>query len=235
MSLKAQNRWQAFGIHIAISVCLFLVLSAVIYFFWFPGFLFHYDGGLEGMKLIAGVDFFIGPVLTLVVYKVGKKSLPFDLACIGFLQALCLAGGMGTVFYTRPVAVVFAGGEYAVTHQTGYEQANIDMKNVPLLQGAWPVWLASDVPDDKQKQLSLQWAFSGGLQYATDLYMPYGDYVPRLVKAGIDFEDVKKIYQNRVTAFEGRSNIRFYPVTTSMYNGHVAVDTTNGQIIEFFY
>ena len=235
MFLKADNRWQAFGIHVVISVFLFVALSAVIYFCWYPGFLFHYDGGLEGMKLIAGVDFFIGPLLTLIVYKIGKKSLPFDLACIGILQAVCLTGGMWTVWQTRPVAVVFAGGEYVVTNQHGYKEAKINMKKVPLLQGTWPVWLASDVPDDQQKQIGMAWAVSGGLQYGIELYMPYADYVPRLVKSGVDFEDVKKIYQDRVSAFEGQNNIRFYPLTTSMYAGHVAVDTTNGQIIEFFY
>jgi hypothetical protein len=235
MSLKADNRWQAFGIHIVISGFLFVALSAVIYFCWYPGFLFYSDGGLEGMKLIAGVDFFIGPLLTLIVYKVGKKSLPFDLTCIGFLQVLCLAGGMWTVWQTRPVAVVFAGGEYVVTHQNGYKEAKIGIKNVPLLQSAWPVWLATDVPDDQQKQISMAWAVSGGLQYGIELYIPYADYVPRLVKSGVDFEDVKKIYQNRVSAFEGQNNIHFYPLTTSMYTGHVAVDTSNGQIIEFFH
>lgn len=39
------------------------------------------------MLLIMGADIVLGPLLTLVVYKAGKKSLRFDLACIVTLQA----------------------------------------------------------------------------------------------------------------------------------------------------
>lgn len=55
MSFVPSNRWSAFAVHIAISVLIFLVLGSVIYFFWYPGFLFESDGGTEGIKLIAGL------------------------------------------------------------------------------------------------------------------------------------------------------------------------------------
>jgi hypothetical protein len=235
MSWKANNRWQAFGLHLLISLLIFIALVGVIYFFWYPGFLFHYDGGLEGMKLIAGVDLVIGPSLTLLVYKVGKKTLRFDLACIAVLQLVCIGGGMWTVWQTRPVAVVFAGGEYLVTNQRGYEAVKVDMAKVPLLNGSWPVWLATDIPEEQQAELGVAWATAGGLQYGAELYMPYKDYVPRLAKSGMAFADMQKIYQEQVKGFEGQSNIRFYPATTSMYTGHVAVDITDGRVIDFFH
>ena len=58
MLLKVANRWQAFGIHILISLLIFIVLAAVIYFWWYPGFLFRYDGGVVLLRKAAVCGFF---------------------------------------------------------------------------------------------------------------------------------------------------------------------------------
>lgn len=75
-----KNRYQAFAVHLLISFVLFVFLASIIYFIWYPGFLFWAAGGIDGMKLIAGVDLVIGPFLTLCLYRVGKKGLKFDMA-----------------------------------------------------------------------------------------------------------------------------------------------------------
>lgn len=78
MQLLVKNRFQAFGIHLLISFILFLFLAAIIKFFWYPGLLFETEGGWEGIKLIAGVDLVIGPLLTLIVYNIKKPELKQD-------------------------------------------------------------------------------------------------------------------------------------------------------------
>jgi hypothetical protein len=50
----------------------------MITYLWYPEFLFKTDGGWNGIRLIAGIDFIIGPTLTLIVYKAGKtRSCPY--------------------------------------------------------------------------------------------------------------------------------------------------------------
>lgn len=117
-----------------------VALAALIYR-WYPGVLFQYDGGLEGIQLIAGVDLVIGSLLTLLVFNRAKKSLKMDLSIIGALQIICLIGGMWTVYQTRPVAVVYADGAFRSFPYQYFKDANVDITQQPLLNAKWPVWV----------------------------------------------------------------------------------------------
>lgn len=235
MSLKASNRWQAFALHILVSLLLFVVLAATIYYWWYPGFLFRYDGGIDGMKLIAGVDFFIGPVLTLMVYKPGKKGMAFDLCCIAVAQALCLIGGMWTVWQTRPVAVVYAAGSYAVTNQRGYAAQGHDVASIPALNVRWPVSLAVALPPGDEESISSLWALAGSsVQYNVDNYVPYADVISVLASKGKKAADIKDVQGDLQSLENARPEIRFFPMTTTEYVGYVAVNSGNGDIVEFF-
>ena len=187
-----QNRWYAFGYHIVISVVLFISLASVIYFLWYPGFLFKFDGGLEGVQLIAGVDFLIGPFLTLCVYRLGKSSLKFDLTVIALLQAICLAGGMWTIWQTRPVAVVYAlGGFKTISYQT-FVDYNIAPAQEDLLKGKWPAWIAVAVTRESLphfKSLSEQLIFQSNLFYDEKKYVSYQSYWTQIKTEGISIEN----------------------------------------------
>lgn len=235
MSLKPDNRWQAFGLHLLISLLIFMVLVAVIYFFWYPGFLFRYDGGLEGLKLLAGVDFVIGPSLTLLVYKVGKKTLKFDLACIAVLQLACISGGMWTVWQTRPVAVVFAAGTYSTVNKHVYEALGYKIGKIPILQGRWPLWLAVKLPEGEEGTISTVWALTGENLHANiENYVPYADVVPILGRQGLQATDIKNGKGQLAEFQKAHANSRFFPVTTSMYSGYLAIDTDTGKVLEYF-
>lgn len=237
MFVRPANRWQAFGIHILVSLFLFLVLASIIYFWWYPGFLFLHDGGIDGMKLIAGVDFFIGPILTLCVYKLGKKSLPFDLAVIGLLQAACLAGGMWTVGSTRTIAVVYAAGSFATTNAYGYSSQKVDIKNVPQLQTHWPVWLGVELPEGAGGQLKAVWAVMGAqLEYNTENYVPYEKMLPELTAKGLRAADTHRANEKELLALEmANPDVRFFPITTSVTaDGLLAVNIKTGKEVAFF-
>lgn len=230
MFLKASNRWQAFGIHLLISVVLFIVLAAIIYFWWYPGILFQNDGGLEGIKLVASVDFFIGPLLTLFVYKLGKKSLPFDLAFIAVLQAFCLAGGMWTVWQTRPVAVVYAMGAFKSIPYQSYKDYGIDPYDVPALQGRWPAWVAVDMPIDK---LAIFNQGSGMINqqvfFETAYYVPLSKVVSALDAAGKLPEAI--VLFPALREGEQRAageHIKYFSAGLGVGAGYMAVDTATG-------
>ena len=53
LAIMVKTRYAAFGIHLAISFVLFILLASIIRFFWYPGILFSTEGGWEGIKLIA--------------------------------------------------------------------------------------------------------------------------------------------------------------------------------------
>jgi hypothetical protein len=109
MALTSYNRWQAFAVHFAISLGIFLVLLAVVFGYWYPGVLREADQSWQRvLMLIVGVDLVLGPLLTLIVFNPVKKSLKMDLSIIAIAQISALLAGMYTVHQSRPIALYVA-------------------------------------------------------------------------------------------------------------------------------
>jgi len=96
-------------IHLGLSAIVYVFLMYLILFEWYPQPYFAVDGGWQGVQLLTGVDLVLGPVLTLMVYRLGKPGLKMDLTLIGLIQLAALAWGVYTVHDQRTGAVVFAG------------------------------------------------------------------------------------------------------------------------------
>lgn len=108
------TRLKAAGIHMAISLAIFAVALYLILVQWYPDFHFTVDGGWRGVRIMAGVDLVLGPLLTLVIFNPFKarKLIAFDLGCIAVAQLAALAWGFYAVHSQRPVAVSYYEGAF---------------------------------------------------------------------------------------------------------------------------
>jgi hypothetical protein len=96
----------ATGIHFALSTVLIGAVTLLLFQLWYPWPLWKILDA-PGMLLIAiGVDLVIGPLLTAVVYKPGKRTLKMDLTVIVMLQLAALGFGVHTMAQARPVYVL---------------------------------------------------------------------------------------------------------------------------------
>jgi len=100
------TRWKACAIHLALSALVLSLIALVLVWRWYPPGLFHMARADGLLLLIGGVDLVLGPLLTLIVFKTGKKSLKFDLTVIALLQVAALAFGLHAVWKSRPVFLV---------------------------------------------------------------------------------------------------------------------------------
>lgn len=89
-------RTKAVLIHLGLSSALALGVTSLLVFGWYPWPYFMALGGLMLVALIVGVDVVLGPLLTFIVFKPGKKSLKFDLTVIALVQAAALGYGLWT-------------------------------------------------------------------------------------------------------------------------------------------
>lgn len=105
--LTDYNRYQAFTIHMAISLVIFFIILVCITQFWYPGILFDTGNGWKAIGMIVGIDLILGPLLTLIVFNPQKNSLKFDLSIIALIQTAALIYGTWTIQQTRPVALAF--------------------------------------------------------------------------------------------------------------------------------
>src|SRR5919201_4579714 len=97
------SRWKAASIHFTLSVAIATILLGLMLALWYPPPYFALMGGLMLVVLIAGCDVTLGPLITLIIFKTGKKGLKLDLAMIGCVQAAALVYGLYMMFEARPV------------------------------------------------------------------------------------------------------------------------------------
>lgn len=141
------SRWKAGAIHFSISLTIFLALLTLILFLWYPGILFSIDRGWAGLQLVTGVDLAAGPLLTLIVFKSGKKGLVFDLCCIAFFQASCLAAGMWVIYKERPIALVLAYDTFFSVNAEEFLQYERDPQVLEGVPGALPKLIYIELPE----------------------------------------------------------------------------------------
>lgn len=233
MLMLPKSRWNAFAIHLFVSIVIFFLLSAVIYYFWYPDFLFETEGGWQGILLIAGVDLVIGPLLTLIVYNRAKKTIRFDLSVIACLQALCIIGGMVTVGYSRPLVVAYADGTFYTANKEKFDYAEIDIGNVELLNERKPVWLNIELPESPEERVYVLqlWDIFRPISIATELYQPYSEALKLLEKEGLTSAKAEIEWGVSYPAATENSNVRLFKLQTRFQKRYIAVDIVTGEYL----
>lgn len=172
------SRYKAFGIHLCISLVIFIALSAVILWRWYPDYFFDLDGGWEGLRLILGVDLVLGPLLTLMVFNAAKPEIKTDMAIIGALQFVCLLGGMYVVWSERPLAMVYVDGHFYSMSSDAWTEVNKPVPDLSGFPGPWPKRIAVELPTDVNELSEIRGnAFRSGssMRVLEEFYVPMTD------------------------------------------------------------
>lgn len=149
------NRWQAFLIHLGICAVLFVVLLYLIVFHWYPQPYFAADGGWQGIQIITGVDLILGPVLTLMVYRRGKRELKSDLALIAAFQTVALVWGTWLVYDQRTAAVVYSSKRFQTLTIDQVKDAGERAVRMVSEATTHPPYIVVPMPTDKKERLKL--------------------------------------------------------------------------------
>lgn len=142
-------RLNAFLIHLMISTCIAAAVITVVFFVWYPAPLHTASGVTKIFLLLLAVDVVLGPLLTLIVYKAGKKTLIMDLTVIALLQLSALGYGVWTVADGRPAWLVFGGDRFELVRIPEIDQRNIGTHYL-YSSPAWtgPQWVGAANPTD---------------------------------------------------------------------------------------
>ncbi len=102
------TKLKATGVHLCISVLIFVYLTYKILYDWYPDPYFAVDGGWQGIRLVGAVDLVLGPLITFLIFDSRKKrrEILFDLLTIAVIQLGALGYGVHATYSQRPVAVV---------------------------------------------------------------------------------------------------------------------------------
>jgi hypothetical protein len=156
--MKALSRWQAAGLHFLICLAIAAVTVTVMLMVWYPRPLFEAAGGNDLLFILVGVDVVLGPLLTLVVFKAGKRGMKFDLWVIGLVQVAALAYGVHIVYLARPAYVVFIKDRFELATAVELDPAELAAAKYPQYRSVpWtgPLLVAGIIPTDPAEQKKL--------------------------------------------------------------------------------
>jgi hypothetical protein len=121
------TKLKAFLIHIVISLTLFLTFLALVIWIWYPAFYAEVSGVWKALLTVAFVDVGLGPVMTLVLYKKGKKGLKFDLTMVAIFQISALIWGAYVLYTERPVLAVYDTRFFVCLNSSQADSAQADL------------------------------------------------------------------------------------------------------------
>lgn len=204
--LTEYNRYQAFAVHMAISIVIFFILLVCITQYWYPGILFDTGNGWKAIGMIVGIDLILGPLLTLIVFNPKKSTLKFDLTVIALVQTAALIYGSWTIHSSRPVAIAFI-----------YQSFSTIYANAPFADEI------EDIIKISNRELNyISDTEDQSYQLNPKLFKNYAEHTEFVIKKikSLTDDKARETYQVPLTSLaEGR--------------GRILIDATTGKILKF--
>lgn len=123
LNVKQHSRLALTGYHLLYSLVLSILITALIYFIWYPNHLYQATGVLPTVLMMFTLDLIVAPLLTFIIYKNNKKELARDLIVVLALQISALSYGLYVVEAGRPSYLVFAVDDFEVVSSFDNEWA----------------------------------------------------------------------------------------------------------------
>jgi len=108
------SKRRAFLSHLSLSATVVGTVCAAIFLCWYPEPYFTVKGTWDALRVLVGVDLVLGPLLTLILFRPGKRGLALDMAMIALIQLSALIYGVSVIYTERPYYTVFAIDRFEV-------------------------------------------------------------------------------------------------------------------------
>jgi hypothetical protein len=239
------SRWKASFIHLLISIAVVGSLAAFILYFWYPPALLHMAKADQLLMLIAGIDLVVGPLLTLIIYKHGKRGLKLDLAIIGLMQLCFLSYGVYATWNSRPVFLVAVPDRFELVYANEITSKNLaeahDAK-FGKLGNTKPVLVGAEMPTNVEEQQKIMMSSLGGagdIQNMPKYFVDYSQVAKKLLTKSKLLEEGKglspKDAQSLQLAAESygykKEDLRYLPLASSRGFAVILVNAKTGDVI----
>jgi len=240
----AISRQRAFLTHLAASALIVGVACSLIFFLWYPYPYFQAAGAWNVLRVLIGVDLVLGPLLTVVVFKPGKRGLKLDLAIIAVVQLAALVYGLTIIYRERPYFTVFAVDRFFVLARHDIDSTELAIAesegriDVKPLRG--PVLTVASRPtDEAQRQKLLDDTIFGGkpdIERRPEFWRRFADEAQQVIDRQRPLSALRAARPDaadaiaRLTAKHGvaEDRIGFLPLTAKNRDLTFVIDATTG-------
>lgn len=237
------SRWKASGVHLLISIGIALLFVSLMLLFWYPRTYFEASGGDRLLAILISVDVVLGPLLTLIVFKAGKKHLKFDLAVIALCQVAALFYGASVVWQARPVFIVFAVDRFSLVAANELDEQDLAAAPYEQFQSLpWtgPRLVAARRASEVEERNAVMWsALLGGkdIDRMPRYYEPYEAQAQQAVQRGRDLkalingdDERKRLIEEAGGKFRRRlEQLAYLPLVARKFDMAMLIDRATGQ------
>lgn len=151
------KRCQAFFLHLMGSATIAILVLILVFHVWYPAPLDKALNVAEIFLILLAVDVTLGPLLTLLIFKPGKKNLMLDMTVILVLQLSALCSGVWVVAEGRPAWVVFNADRFDVVQVADIDRRQLEQAEPQYRTASWsgPRWVAAARPQDSKERLNI--------------------------------------------------------------------------------
>jgi hypothetical protein len=180
-SIDWPSRLKPALVHLAASASLAALVATAVFGLWFPGAYRHFSGGTELFMLVVGVDWALGPLITLVIFDRRKPlaELRRDVAIVAALQIAALGYGLHMVRISRPVVLALEEDRFRVVAASGVYEKELPaaLPEFRSLSLTGPPLVRSVVPTDPDKKSESLGLGLSGFDIGTrpSLWQPWDD------------------------------------------------------------
>jgi hypothetical protein len=240
------SRRRAFLGHLGISAAFVAVAFAAVFFLWYPHPYFKPAGAANIVRVLVFVDLCLGPLLTLVVFKPGKKSLVFDMSCIAIMQIAAFVYGVTVLYSGRPYYNVFAVDRFYLLAPADipaeyFRDELVAPERIGAKPALAPLLVAAVVPDDpaRQQQLLTETVFEGkpDIERRPELWQPYAQQTAAALAKARPLSDLvaaRPDAADRIAKFAARlerdvAELEFLPLVARGSDSAIVLDPATGE------
>ncbi|WP_180116017.1 TfpX/TfpZ family type IV pilin accessory protein [Acinetobacter sp. YH12140] len=144
--MKLSKRIRYFFVHLACSLLVGVALLTLVFLVWYPAPLASAEGVTTIFLMLLVIDVILGPLLSLLVYKEGKKNLKMDLSIIVLIQVVAMGYGIYAIAQSRPAWIVQAGWLFEIVPANVVDTKDQKQADPAYQHNSWlqPKWVAVD-------------------------------------------------------------------------------------------
>jgi hypothetical protein len=237
------SRLRAFSRHLLLSLTIVSSVFALVFFVWYPTPFFAAVGAWSIIRILVGVDLVLGPALTLIVFKPGKRLLIVDVVVIAIVQISALIYGVTVLYQERPQFAVFALDRFHILSEQDVPEelrAPFDWIQKPV---SGPLLASARLPEtlEERQRLLEETVFGGApdIEQRPSLWVPYAEDIEAIIRKAYPIglmlaSESSRARVERLIARLGaeESALGFYPILSVKNDACIIVDLNTGELLD---
>lgn len=205
-----KKRLQVFSGHLLISILVLSVITFATLTWWIPKSYMSAEGGWSVLIIFAIVVIIVGPLLTLILYKPGKKGLLIDVLLISIFQIAVIVFGTYTIYLHRPIFLVYAVDRFVLVSKSDIDMSQLGADVPAPTFNQKPVLVYARLPDSivtRSRLLEEVMAGKPDLEFRAEHYEPLKTNIDDIASHSIDlkkFSEKKPTVANVIKDFLAR-------------------------------